>query len=281
MSRKVLIIGGKGTLGQALVREFVDFGDEVTSWDREDIDVTADEAAQKIIDAKPNVIINATGYNAVDKAEADNKEKQLAYDLNAEAPKKIAEAAKSINAVFVNYSTDFVFDGVKGNYAEDDLPNPQSVYGQSKYLGEKNIAEVGGRYYIIRPSRIFGNRGLSETSKKIFVDMMMEKAGLPEIKVVSDEFGSPTYAPDLAKFTKMLIDENYPSGIYHGTNAGSASWYEWAEEIFRLIGKTPKLIPISSKEFNNPAPRPANSSLIQTKTPLQRSWREALKEFLK
>jgi dTDP-4-dehydrorhamnose reductase len=280
--QKVLILGYKGTLGQALMAEFNLPDYEVVGWDREEADIISPDIKNKIVGLKPDVIINATGYNAVDKCEVDSIEKDLAYKINSEAPKQLAEVAKKIDAVFVNYSSDYVFKGdKKDGYTENDVPNPVSVYGESKLLGEKNIQSIGGRFYIIRPSRIFGKPGISTMSKKSFVDIMVEKKNEAEIRVVDEEKGSPTYAPDLARFTRMLIEGERPHGIYHGTNSGACTWYEWAEEIFKILNSHPKLVSVSGNEFPRPARRPMYSALINTKMPPQRSWQEALKEYLK
>ncbi len=280
MQEKVLILGSKGMLGQELVRIFSDNDFDVVAWDKENLDLSQNNFSEKIFVLNPAILINASGYNKVDLAEMDEHESVLAYAVNSNAPKILAETAKEMGSFFVNYSTDYVFDGTKkGGYLEGDTPNPLSVYGRSKYLGEKNIQEVGGKYHIIRPARIFGKRGSGE-SKKSFVEIMLEKSNLPEIRVVNDERGSITYAPDLAEYTLALIKNNADSGIYHGANSGSCSWFEWAEEIFKLTRKMPKLIPISSSELNNPAKRPADSTLLTSKTKPQRPWRDALEEFL-
>lgn len=278
MNKKVLILGAKGTLGQALRKEFSAADYSVLAWDREDGDITSPDFLEKIKAVAPEIIINATGYNAVNKMEIDETERQLGFSVNVEAPGRLAAAAKEINAAFVNYSTDFVFDGKKkGGYAENDAPNPLSEYGKSKYLGEQNVAAAAGRFYIIRTSRLYGQPGVSK-GKKSFVEIMIEKVDLPEVKVVTDERGSPTFAPDLAAFTRALIENNSSAGIYHGANAGACSWFEWASEIFRLLGRSPKLIPISSVEFNNRVKRPSDSELLNTKTEPLRLWQEALAE---
>ncbi|MFH2018579.1 MAG: sugar nucleotide-binding protein, partial [bacterium] len=176
---------------------------------------------------------------------------------------------------------DYVFKGDRPEgYKEDDAPNPISEYGKSKWEGEKNMQSVGGKYYIIRPSRIFGRAGASVSSKKSFVDIMLGKIDEKEIKVVNEEKGSPTYAFDLARFTRTLIESNKPYGIYHGANSGACNWHEWAQEIFAQKGRGPKIIPVKSSEFPHPALRPMFSELINTKMPKQRSWQEALKEYL-
>ncbi len=277
--QKILILGAKGTLGQELVKTFSK-ENEVLAWDREELDLLSPDAKVKVLAVEPKIIINATGYNAVDKAESDPLEKDLCYKINAEVPQMLAECAKELGATFVNYSTDYVFSGEKGGYREDEQPDPNTEYGKSKLAGENNLQAVGGQYYIIRPSRIFGKPGNSAMSKKSFVDIMVEKKNDIEIKVVNDEYGSPTYAPDLAQFTKKLIEEKLPFGIYHGTNSGMCSWYEWAKEIFNILCVNPKLTPISGQEFIRPAKRPVNSSLVNTKFSLQRSWQSALKEYL-
>lgn len=282
MTKKILILGSQGTLGQTLVREFAEGDYKVTAWDRTDLDITAYAALDKIKNLTPEIIINSTGYNAVDKAETSEEEKKAAYLLNAEAPENLAEIAKEINAIFVNFSSDYVFDGKKKEgYEESDKPAPLSVYGESKYEGEKRIQEKGEKYYIIRPSRIFGEKGSSEASKRSFVEIMRAEIDKPELMVKDEEVASPTYAPDLAKFIRELIESGSPWGIFHGANSGSCTWYGWAEEIFKDLGKGPKLIRGIAKDYNNPAPHPLHSVLLNTKRPKQRSWQEALAEFLK
>lgn len=278
--QKTLILGSRGTLGQALVLEFKKAGCDVFAWDRKDGDITSSDFLIKIKTAKPDVIINATGYNAVDNAEKE--EKKLAYKVNSEVAGNLAEIAKEIGAVFVNYSTGYVFDGEKeSGYTEDDVPNPVSEYGKSKYEGEKAVQTVGGKYYIIRLSRLFGARGTSKNSKSSFVDIMLSKKSEQEIKVVNEEISSLIYAPDLAKFTHALLEDKKPYGVYHGVNSGACSWFGWAKKIFYLLGRGPKLIPVSANEFPRSAPRPRFCILLNTKMPELRGWREALREYLK
>jgi len=280
VAKKVLILGSQGTLGQALVSEFTNVGYDVTAWDRNDLDITTPEAPKKITDLDPEFIINATGYNAVDKAETSGEEKDLAFILNAEVPGKLAEVAKNLDAIFVNFSTDYVFDGKKKEgYTEIDIPQPLSVYGDSKYEGEKRVAEKGKKYYIVRLSRLFGEKGVSEASKRSFVDIMLSEIDKPELTVKDEEVSSPTYAPDLSKFVRELVESDLPWGIYHGTNSGSCTWYGWAEEIFKIKGKGPKLISGKASDYNNPAAHPAFSILLNTKRPKARTWQEALKAF--
>lgn len=279
--KKVLILGSLGTLGQVLLSEFKD-DYNVTAWDKEDLDITSNDAESKIVDLHPDIFLNATAYNAVDPMQIDEEAKKVGFLMNAEVPEKLAKIAKKIDAIFIHYSTDYVFDGKKEEgYNEDDIPNPISVYGESKFLGEQNVQKVDGKYYVIRLCRLFGEKGTSELSKRSFVEIMRGEIEKPELMVKDEEIASPTYAPDAAKFTKELIGSNSSWGIYHGTNSGSCTWYGWAVEIFKNLGKSPKMIKGYAKDYQNPAPHPQFSVLLNTKRPLQRSWQDALAEFLK
>ncbi|MFA6131737.1 MAG: dTDP-4-dehydrorhamnose reductase [Patescibacteria group bacterium] len=276
---KVLVIGAKGMLGQELAQVFSD--QEVLAWDREDCDIlNFEEMRGKIISAAPSLIINATGYNNVDKAEGEGKE--AAFKLNAEAPAGLAKIAKELNATFVNYSSDYVFsgEGTEG-FSEEASLTPTSEYGKSKAEGERLIQEVGGKIYIIRPSRIFGVKGTGENVKESFVDLMIRlSAEKNEFNMVDSELTSPTYAPDLARRTREIV-ENYPPGVYHGANSETCTWYGFAKEIFHLIGRDDiKLIPVGADAFPRPAKRPTCSILLNTKLPPARSWQAALKEYL-
>ena len=275
---KVLIIGGKGMLGQELVKVFSD--QEVVAWDREECDITKkDEIRAKIIKLKPNVIINAAAYNNVDKAE---EEKEVADALNGYAVGYLARTAKELDIPIVHYSTEYVFDGEnKEGYPEDAKPNPISSYGASKLLGEEEVAKHTDKFYLIRLSRLFGKMGTGEDVKRSFVDTMTELAKTrDELEVVDEEVSSPTYAPDLAKRTREIIDGNYDYGIYHGANSGSCTWYGLAQEIFKILEKDVKINPVPASKFPRPAKRPAHGILLNTKLPKARSWQEALRDYL-
>ena len=277
---KVLILGAKGMLGQELAQVYSDH--EVLVWDREECDITDQEQVRsKISEAHPDLVINAAAYNNVDAAESDGRD--LCYRLNRDAPGYIAEVAKELSVPFVQYSTDYVFDGESSNgYKEDDQVNPISEYGRSKAEGEKRIQEVGGQVYIIRPSRIFGKMGTGEGVKESFVDLMLRLAdeGRTEFDMVDEELTSPTYAPDLARRTREIV-ENCEPGIYHGANEGACTWYQFAEEIFKQVGRTDvKLNKVGSDHYPRPAKRPACSWLLNTKLPPARPWQQALKEYL-
>lgn len=295
MPNKVIIIGAKGMLGQELVKNYQeDKFNQVHAWDFEDIDITnVDSIYKKINEIEPDVVINAAAYNAVDKAEVVGTGRcpvQPAFAVNAEGPKNLAEACKKIGATFATYSSDYVFRGDrKAGYNETDKPDPVSKYGQSKFAGEKNVQKVGGKYFIIRTSKLFGKEGTGRDVKKSFVDTMVElsknpstplRAGLPELKVVDEEVSCFTYTPDLANATRFLLEGNYPPGIYHITNTEPCTWFGCAKTIFEILDKDIKLVPVPASTFPRPAKRPDYSVLLNTKLPPLRSYKDALKEFL-
>lgn len=281
---KFLILGVKGMLGQELARVFGEAGKyEVVEWDRDEIDVTDfAEAEKKIKEYAPKIILNAVAYNAVDLCEESEEEYAKAILLNAEVPKFLARLAKEMNATLVHYSTDYVFDGENmQGYAEDAEPNPISKYGMSKREGEKNVLAAGGKKYLIRLSKLFGKPAVSANSKKSFFEKMLETAReKSEISVVDDEKSCFTYAPDLAQATKSLIENSAPYGIYHLPNSGGATWYEAAQELFKLAEINTIVKPVSADAFSRSAKRPKYSVLLNTKRTALRPYTEALKEFL-
>lgn len=273
---KILILGHKGMLGHELAEVFRD-GNKLTLWDREQIDITKrEEVTQKIGGLMPDIVINAAAYTAVDKAETD---KDSAYKVNGCAVGFLSTICKQINALLVHFSTDYVFDGEShAGYKENHHYKPINLYGKSKTLGEKMILDIEPRYYLIRTSWLFGKNG------KNFVETMLRLASENKnIKVVNDQFGSPTYAKDLAKEIRKLIESENPYGIYHITNSGFCNWYEFAVKIFEFSKLHPNIKPVNSEsqEFGiTPAKRPTYSMLVNTKLPLMRPWEEALKDYL-
>jgi dTDP-4-dehydrorhamnose reductase len=269
---KILIIGVNGMLGTELAQEFAEYNPVL--WTRDDLDISNfEDIDKKISNSNFEVIINATGYTNVDKAE---EEESLATLINGGAVAHLAEVCQKIGATLVHYSTDYVFGGEKKEgYKEDDIPNPQNAYGRSKLVGERAILSIQSfKYYIIRTSWLYGHNG------KNFVDTMLRlvKEGKP-IKVVDDQFGSPTYARDLAHATKEILVSNPKFGIYHRTNSGQTSWYEFAKEIFLVFAVNADLSACASIEYPTPAKRPKYSTLISTKLPNMRSWQEGLREY--
>jgi dTDP-4-dehydrorhamnose reductase len=259
---KTLIIGSSGMLGSDLCKTFPD----AVKLTHHDLDITdREQVIESILKIKPDVVINAAAYTNVDGCE-DNKE--LAFQVNGYGPGYIAEACARAGAKLVHFSTDYVFDGSKKEYVESDIPDPINVYGDSKLLGEKKIIENMDDYRIVRISWLFGIHG------KNFVETMLKLSGeMDTVKVVNDQFGKPTYTMDLASKVKEIIELD--PGIYHITNDGICSWYEFASSIIDNV------IPCTSEEFPRKAKRPKYSVLVNTKTEPMRHWREALKAYLK
>ena len=275
--QRVLILGANGTLGGQLMKLYP----EAVGWDREDIDVLDFAALRAKVAAlrpPPDAVINCVAFNDVDGAE-DRPE--AAMSLNAEFPGRLAQFTAELGVPLVHYSTNYVFDGGKGEYEESDRPAPLSVYGLSKRRGEQRIAESPGRAYVVRTAVLFGPKGESDLSKKSFVDLMLDLSGKRDtIQAVSDEINSITYAPDLAAATRDLLAAEPPSGIYHVANSGGVSWFDFAQEIFRITGRNVTVLPVPSTHFPRKATRPAKAILLNTKLPPQRPWQAALAEFL-
>jgi len=276
---KILIIGSKGMLGHDLARVFS--GHELVLWDKDEIDITyEDQVLRKVKEEKPDVIINSAAYNDVDGCE---EHFELANKVNGYAVGYLAKAAKEVGAVLVHYSTDYVFEGIKKEgYKEDDQPNPQSKYAESKYLGEQELSKNTDRFYLIRTSRLFGQPAMAVGAKKSFVDKMLELSkNRDTLEVVDEEYSNPTYTPDLAKQTKYIIENKLSFGIYHVINEGACTWYEFTQEIFKIKSIDVKLVSVSSDRFPRPAKRPKYSVLVNTKLEPMRDWKEALQEYLK
>lgn len=280
-SGKILILGAKGMLGGYLAAIFSDSSPIL--WDKDDLDITdRDAVRRKITDLKPDVVINAAAYTAVDDCE---KNSELANKVNGEAVKYLVEAMNEAKPpscpIFVHYSTDYVFDGKNSNgYKENDEPyNPINNYGESKLMGENHVLNYP-KHYIIRTSWLYGKGGDN------FVDTMLGLGKTHgQLKVVNDQHGKPTYAYDLAKRTRELLEGSHESGIYHVTNETEdaqkgIAWFEFAQEIFLLSNNKVDVIPCTSDEFPRPAKRPEWSGLVNTKLPALRNWKEALKEYL-
>lgn len=277
MVNSILIIGKNGMLGKTLSKTFDRFN--LTLWDKDEIDITdADQVNEKIMQLEPDVIINAAAYTAVDDCE---EKKNIAMAVNGAGPRNLAAAAKSINAILIHYSTDYIFNGEKpGGYDEDfNEIDPINVYGESKAAGEKGINEVSddiwNKFYIIRTAWLYGSVGNN------FVDTMIKLGKEKDrLSVVNDQHGSPTFTNDLAERTRWMLDHEKAYGIYHVTNSGTCTWYEFAAEIFKQANITVNLSPCTTEEFPRPAKRPAYSILLNTKLPEMRSWQSALKEYL-
>lgn len=290
--RRVLIAGAAGQVGWELQRSFADAG-EVIAHDRTTIDLAVPDQLRKAVRAaKPDVILNAAAYTAVDRAES---EPEMAMAVNATAPRILAEEALRVNALLVHYSTDYVFDGAKaGPWVETDPVHPLNVYGASKLAGERAIAETGGKFLILRTSWVYGPRGNN------FLRTMLRLGRERDLlKVVDDQIGAPTTAIELARATRKIVGQILDggcdlqeawAGIYHMTCAGGVSWCGFARAIFErgpafLDGKNPQVQPIPTSAYPTPAQRPYNSVLSNEKLQARfgirlPAWESALDEVL-
>lgn len=270
----VLIIGANGMLGKDLMTVFASHNP--TGVDREEMDITDPMAVNmKLDEILPDVVINASGYTAVDMAEGPDGQ-QEAIAINGIGVGTLAEACAKRGMPLVHFSTDYVFDGAKnGEYKESDSPAPINHYGESKLLGETLLQKYCTKFYLIRTSWLYGKHG------KNFVQTMIDlgKKG-QQLTVVNDQIGKPTWTYDLAESVHSLIVELRPFGIYHLVNEDTVSWYDFAVEIFQELQMEVNVLPVSSEEFVRPARRPLNSALANTKFPLLRSHKDALRNYL-
>ncbi len=239
---KVLITGSQGQVGQCLVSVLSERNDiEAVAYDRDLLDITSEEKVKiTLAELKPDVIINAAAHTAVDKAETDI---EMSYAINRDGPLHLAKAAQSLDALLMHISTDYVFDGDKSDpYVETDTPNPKGVYGQSKLAGEEAVAEHCSRYTILRTAWVFGEHGNN------FVKTMLRLGKeRPELGIIGDQFGGPTYAGDIANALVMMMDQfngQEQSGIYHFSGQPHVSWYQFAKAIF--VSAEQKVVSIPS-----------------------------------
>lgn len=272
MSR-ILLTGKNGQVGWELQRSLALFGD-VVALDADEMDLADPDAIRRTVrDINPDVIVNPAAYTAVDKAEDDA---ELAMAVNGVAPGVLAEEALRLGAVLVHFSTDYVFDGSKSApYTEDDAPNPQSVYGRTKLAGEEAIRAIGCKHLILRTSWVYGVHGGNFV--KTILRLAKER---PELRIVGDQFGAPTWARDLAQATLSALTrwqekswDDGLGGLYHLTAGGRTNWHHYAEEIVRLAraydaalaAKSPDIHAIATHEYPVPAKRPVNSVLANDK----------------
>jgi len=276
---RLLVTGANGQLGQEIVCLSGLVETDIIGFGRDRLDVAnLDQCRNVIHDIKPDAVIHCAAYTKVDMAESEPDE---AYRINAYGTRNVAVATEEIGAKLVYISTDYVFDGQANQpYREYDCPNPRSVYGKSKLAGEQLAQTLCRRYFIVRTSWVYGKYGLN------FVKTMLKLAGEKDkLRVVHDQVGAPTYTFDLAHFILDLVRSDY-YGIYHATNSGVCSWYEFAKAIFEESGIEVTVEPCTTEEFPRPAPRPAYSVLdhggirIHGFAPF-RPWREALRDYLK
>lgn len=270
---KVFIAGAKGQLGQALQKTLGHH--EIIACDQDELDITQLEATRKVLEqVRPQVVINAAAYTKVDQAES---EPEMAYRINALGPRNLALATASQKIPLLQISTDYVFDGKASRpYHEFDRPHPQSVYGMSKLAGEDTVRALNPRHFIVRTAWLYHIVG------KNFPKTICALADQSEIRVVNDQYGSPTYAPHLAQALNRLMETD-AYGTYHIAGSGGTSWFEFARTLFTLCGITTKIKPVSTAEFPRPAPRPANAVLTTVQDPpmVLPPWEQGLQEFVR
>lgn len=275
---KVLVTGVKGQLGYDVAGELAKRGAEVVGVDVDEMDITDEAAVQRVIlGAAPDAVVHCAAYTAVDAAE-DNEE--MCRRVNADGTRYIAGVCKKLDIKMLYISTDYVFDGQGTRpWEPDDERNPLSVYGQTKYEGELAVQDALDKYFIVRITWTFGVNG------KNFVKTMLRLAETnSSIRVVNDQYGSPTATADLAVLLSDMIEtEKY--GIYHATNEGICTWYEFTCEIFRQAGIDIEVIPVTTEEYNAKAKRPANSRMSKDKLDANGfrrlpPWQDALRRYL-
>ncbi|PRA14255.1 MULTISPECIES: dTDP-4-dehydrorhamnose reductase [Pseudomonas] len=284
---RILITGQHGQVSRELQRHLQGLG-ELIVLGRDQLDLAnPDQIRQQVRAHRPDLIINAAAHTAVDQAQS---EPEVAFAINATAPGVLAEEAKALGIPLIHYSTDYVFDGSKpAPYTEADTPNPLGVYGQSKLAGEQAIAAVGGEHLILRTSWVYSSHG-----KNFLLTMQRLLQEKPQMRIVADQIGAPTWAGSIASSTRSLIErwqagEPGEWGVYHLTAGGETSWFGFAQAIgehLRQQGKAcADLEPIPSSAYPTPAKRPLNSRLDCTRLQQQwhvsqPHWQDALRECL-
>lgn len=277
---RVVVTGGHGLVGRAVSEHCAALGDEVFSYGHKDLDITDRDAVQEVVRGdRPDVVINCAAWTNVDGCESDE---QRAFAANADGPENLAAACKEAKCIFITISTDYVFDGAKsGFYTQLDEPNPESVYAASKLEGERLSMLAYDRSIIVRTGYVFGRGGTN------FLSTVVERIEKGErLKAISDTYGTPTYAKDLAVRLRELAEKNV-AGIYHVVNSGpGVSFEEFTRKAVALLGNREVMVEaVSTDALNRPAKRPRNSRMRCLLTekiglPPLRDWESALEEFV-
>ncbi len=275
--KKLLITGCNGQLGRAINKQYANTEYELVNTDVAELDITnVDAVVSMMKEVKPYAIINCAAHTGVDACETDQNN---AYRINAIGPRNLSIAATEVGAKMVHISTDYVFEGnATKPYIEFDTVNPQGMYGYTKLAGENFVKDFAKDYFIIRTAWLYGD------GKNFAKTMLRLSQTNDKVRVVGDQFGSPTSASELAKMIAHLVPtQNY--GLFHGTCEGACSWADFAKEIFRLAGKTTEVEAITTAEYPTPAVRPAYSVLENYMLKLTSnfsfvSWEEAIKEYM-
>lgn len=268
---KILLVGATGQLGGAL-RPVLTRHD-VVPFDSRQLDVRDAARVRATLDEqRPDLVLNCSAWTDVDGAESDRRG---AFALNADGPRNLAEAARDVDAALLHVSTDYVFDGEKeGPCFESDTPNPLQVYGESKLAGERAVLETWDRSWVVRTAWLYSTTGRN------FALTMRSLAGRGEVRVVSDQFGCPTYAPHLADALGTLIERD-AYGLHHLAGDGLASWWEFAGALYRAQGLDVRVEPVTTAEFPRPARRPRRVELRTERQPALRlpPWQEGVAAF--
>lgn len=275
---KILITGANGMLAKAVKEKFAN--ETLILTDSNELDITVEKSVmEKVKEINPEYVINCAAYTAVDKAEED---KELAKKVNSLGVENLAKACRNTGATLIHVSTDYVFDGeldINKVYREDDKTGPVTVYGITKLSGEQKLIENCDKYYIFRTAWLYGE---GNNFVRTMLKLGNEKE---EINVVSDQHGSPTYTEDLANIIYQAIEKKIPYGIYHATNQGYTTWYDFTKEIFKKANCNCRVNPVTSEQFVRPAKRPKNSMLSKDKLLVQGieipMWKDALDRYLK
>lgn len=281
---KILITGANGMLAKAVRAKF-EPKNEMICTDVADLDITNEKKVEEFVKkVKPDYIINCAAFTAVDKAEECY---ELADKINGDGPKNLAKAAKTVDATLVHISTDYVFNGdleIEKAYKETDQTGPVTVYGKTKLHGEEGIINNTDKYYIFRTAWLYGE------GNNFVRTMLKLGTSKDEISVVSDQHGSPTYTEDLTDIIYRAIENKIPYGIYHSTNEGFTTWYEFTKKIFEKAEIQCKVNPVTTEKYIEmmkitQAKRPFNSQLSKEKLNEQKievpTWENALERYLK
>jgi dTDP-4-dehydrorhamnose reductase len=274
---KILVTGAKGMLGADLCRELAG-GHQVTGIDVQEVDLVSADAIERLVGYDPEIILHCAAMTNVDGCE---KDPDAAYAVNGRGTRNVALAARQLDIPMLYISTDFVFDGKKGEpYCEWDQPSPLGHYGRSKLDGENSVRELLKKFYIVRTSWLYGKQGRN------FISTILAKAKeAGTIKVVNDQVGSPTYVRDLCRaLARLIASDKY--GTYHLSNSGACSWYDLARKAVEMSGIKSEVSPIASSEYPTPTTRPSYSVLRnfcweRTFGETLRPWEEGLRDYLK
>ena len=286
-TRRILVIGSEGQLGQELV-PFYSSAYDVIGVDLEDCDIRLYSNVRACVrDVQPDIVIHAAAYTDVDECEIDQR---TAMAVNAAGTENVTRACKEVGARMVYYSTDYVFDGTKQSpYVETDSIGPKTVYGKSKLEGERQVVDLLDDYVILRIAWVYGTEGKNFVKTMISLGLKQldaQKQGrqIAPLKVIDDQMGNPTWTVEIAKQTKVVIEHNL-IGLFHCTAEGETSWYGFASKVFEKLNMPVQIRPCTTEEFPRPAPRPRRSSLENKRLKeaglnVMRPWDIALAEFL-